>query len=50
MDTELDTPLDEVDATDLVIDEEPEPIDDGDYEEIIVLDLRRFENHDCWLN
>jgi hypothetical protein len=51
MDTELDTTLDDIDATDLVIEELPVDDDGGDYDEIVItLDLRRPESHDLWLN
>jgi hypothetical protein len=50
MDSDPDTTLDDIDASDLVIEEMPADADDSDYEEIIILDLRRPEHHDVWFN
>jgi hypothetical protein len=50
MDTDPDLSTDEpvIDASELVIEEHA--VDDDAYDEIIVLDLRRPESHDLWLN
>ena len=44
-DVELELP--EIDATDLVVGESI--LDDEDYDELIVLDLRTADRHDTWL-
>jgi hypothetical protein len=43
---DLEDPI--IDATNLIIDE-IEIDDDGDYDELIILDLRNADRHDAWL-
>ena len=47
---EIDIPIEigePIDATDLIIGQII--VDDENYDEVIVLDLRRREHHDAWL-
>jgi hypothetical protein len=45
---ELEQPI--FDATNLIIDEVVDADnDDDDYEELIVLDLRKSDHHDAWM-